>query len=115
MTKCPHLGVNELDQGRHAQPWRRKQKATQTVRMNPTPSSICLHHLSFKTHSAIFVSCGSVQSPQEPLVDFTDCVCVLVLGEGFELFSALVLYPPVKSMPLYFFCCCLFVLSIFLI
>lgn len=74
VTKCPHLGVNDLDQGGRAQPWSRKQKATQTVCVNPTPSSLSLHHLLLRLanspSSAVFVCFGSVPSPQEPPVDF---------------------------------------------
>lgn len=66
VTKCLHLRVNELDQGRHARHRKRKQKATQTVCSNPppTPSSLSLHHLFLRLadgpYSAVFVCFGSV-------------------------------------------------------
>lgn len=48
VTKCLHLRVNELDQGRHARHRKRKQKATQTVCLNPP------HTLLFIPASFVF-------------------------------------------------------------
>ena len=50
VTKCLHLRVNEVDQGRHARHRKRKQKATQTECLTPPPP----HTLLFIPASFVF-------------------------------------------------------------
>lgn len=65
VTKCLHLRVNELDQGRHARHRKRKQKATQTVCLNP-PHTLLFIPASFvfktrrRSLQCCFVCFGSV-------------------------------------------------------
>lgn len=59
MSKYPYLGVNELDQSRHAQPCSKKQKATQTVQKPHTLLFTPCIIFTFKSHQQ-FLHCFAI-------------------------------------------------------
>lgn len=59
MSKYPYLGVNDLDQSRHAQPCSKKQKATQTVQKPHTLLFTPCIIFTFKSHQQ-FLHCFAI-------------------------------------------------------